>query len=405
MAFLSSPGSTNEVDTSTIQVSTVSIPVSTVSSHDNTDNLSDATVWDILQGSVEVLGSRKTVKVEDTSSKAIVAINGAGFDWSYMADDEVSTNMALMAFSDSEDNKSVYIDTSNEIKKDLDALIIKDWVFDSDEDESEVMVLKSENVQHKLEQANQPRKVSQDPRNNRTNWNEMRTRKLGVSTARQSSSRAAAPVSASRPINTAAPKPLVNVEKPRQNALQKSHSLSRRPFYQQTTLKNRNLNNKINTAKVQDHVSKNSGSYICKRFDYVDPEGIIKHMTGNISYLTDFKEHDGGYVAFGRGAKGGNITDKGTIRIATKDETSRILKSFITKIENLVDKKVKIIRCDNGTEFKNRVMNEFYKVKGINREYSMARTPQQNRVAEERNRTLIEAARTMLADSKLPTTF
>nr|GFD26709.1 putative ribonuclease H-like domain-containing protein [Tanacetum cinerariifolium] len=37
-------------------------------------------------------------------------------------------------------------------------------------------------------------------------------------------------------------------------------------------------------------------------------------MTGNLSYLTDFKEHDGGYVAFGGGAKGGKITGKGTIR-------------------------------------------------------------------------------------------
>nr|GEZ31280.1 ribonuclease H-like domain-containing protein [Tanacetum cinerariifolium] len=46
--------------------------------------------------------SRKTVIVEDTSSKAIVAIDGVGFDWSYMGDDKVPTNMALMAFSDSE---------------------------------------------------------------------------------------------------------------------------------------------------------------------------------------------------------------------------------------------------------------------------------------------------------------
>ncbi|GJX83076.1 putative ribonuclease H-like domain-containing protein [Tanacetum coccineum] len=91
--------------------------------------------------------------------------------------------------------------------------------------------------------------------------------------------------------------------------------------------------------------------------------------------------------------------------LASKDETSSILKSFITEIENLVDKKVKIIRCDNGTEFKNRVMNEFCEKKGIKREFSVARTPQQNGVAERRNRTLIEAARTMLADSKLPTTF
>ncbi|GJS99025.1 putative ribonuclease H-like domain-containing protein [Tanacetum coccineum] len=62
--------------------------------------------------------------------------------------------------------------------------------------------------------------------------------------------------------------------------------------------------------------------------------------------------------------------------LATKDETSGILKSFINSIENLVDHKVKVIR-----------------------------TPQQNGVAERRNRTLIEAARTMLADSKFPTTF
>nr|GEW34857.1 hypothetical protein [Tanacetum cinerariifolium] len=91
--------------------------------------------------------------------------------------------------------------------------------------------------------------------------------------------------------------------------------------------------------------------------------------------------------------------------LATKDETSRIFKSFITEIENLVDKKVKIIRCDNGTKFKNRVMNEFCEEKDIKREYIVARTPKQNRVVERRNMTLIEAARTMLADSKLPTIF
>ncbi|GKE93974.1 putative ribonuclease H-like domain-containing protein, partial [Tanacetum coccineum] len=62
-------------------------------------------------------------------------------------------------------------------------------------------------------------------------------------------------------------------------------------------------------------------------------------------------------------------------------------------------------RCDNGTEFKNREMNEFYGFKGIKGEFSVARTPQQNEVAERENRTLIEAARTMLADSLLPTVF
>ncbi|GKD62056.1 hypothetical protein Tco_1299565, partial [Tanacetum coccineum] len=50
----------------------------------------------------DTAGYDKTVNVGETSSKAMVAIDGAGFDWSYMADDEVPTNMALMDFSNSE---------------------------------------------------------------------------------------------------------------------------------------------------------------------------------------------------------------------------------------------------------------------------------------------------------------
>ncbi|GJT37698.1 putative ribonuclease H-like domain-containing protein [Tanacetum coccineum] len=91
--------------------------------------------------------------------------------------------------------------------------------------------------------------------------------------------------------------------------------------------------------------------------------------------------------------------------LATKDETSGILKTFITGIENQINHKVKIIRCDNGTEFKNNDMNQFCGMKGIKREFSVARTLQQNGVAERKNRTLINTARTMLADSLLPTTL
>ncbi|GJZ84712.1 putative ribonuclease H-like domain-containing protein [Tanacetum coccineum] len=64
--------------------------------------------------------------------------------------------------------------------------------------------------------------------------------------------------------------------------------------------------------------------------------------------------------------------------LATKDETCGILKSFITGVENLIDQRVKVIRCDNGTEFKNKEMNQFCERKGIKREFSVARTPQQN---------------------------
>ncbi|GJS05692.1 hypothetical protein Tco_0322200 [Tanacetum coccineum] len=139
-----------------------------------------------------------------------------------------------------------------------------------------------------------------------------------ISAARQSSSRTAATVSVARPIKTAAPKPFVNVAKTRPNAFHKSHSPFRRPFYQQTTLKNRNLNNKVNAVKVNsvntakgkrvtsvvgeqgidaikskacwvwrpklrvlDHVSKNSRSYMCKQFDYVDLTGGMSPSSDN----------------------------------------------------------------------------------------------------------------------------
>ncbi|GKF74529.1 putative ribonuclease H-like domain-containing protein [Tanacetum coccineum] len=91
--------------------------------------------------------------------------------------------------------------------------------------------------------------------------------------------------------------------------------------------------------------------------------------------------------------------------LRTKDETSGILKDFIRQIENQLNQKVKTIRCDNGTKFKNRDFIEFCGSKGIKREYINARTPQQNGVAKRKNKTLIEAARTMLADSFLPNTL
>nr|GEW77898.1 putative ribonuclease H-like domain-containing protein [Tanacetum cinerariifolium] len=91
--------------------------------------------------------------------------------------------------------------------------------------------------------------------------------------------------------------------------------------------------------------------------------------------------------------------------LAAKDETSSILKIFITCIENQLSLKVKIIRCDNGTEFKNSDLNQLCGMKGIKRKFSVPRSPQQNGIGERKNMTLIEAARTMLADSLLPIPF
>ncbi|KAI3732508.1 hypothetical protein L1987_63713 [Smallanthus sonchifolius] len=91
--------------------------------------------------------------------------------------------------------------------------------------------------------------------------------------------------------------------------------------------------------------------------------------------------------------------------LATKDETPEKIIDFLKRIENICDSKVSIIRSDNGTEFKNKLINSFCVEKGITHQYSAIRTPQQNGVAERKNRTLIEAARTMLVDSKLPIIF
>nr|GEX57087.1 hypothetical protein [Tanacetum cinerariifolium] len=80
----------------------------------------------------------------------------------------------------------------------------------------------------------------------------------------------------------------------------------------------------------------------------------------------------------------------------TSDETKPIFKDFIRQVENQFNHKVKTIKNDNGTEFKNNDLIEFYGLKGIKKEYSNARTPQQNEVSKRKNKTLIEAARTMV---------
>ncbi|GJZ02675.1 ribonuclease H-like domain-containing protein [Tanacetum coccineum] len=272
-----------------------------------------------------------------------------------------------------------------------------------------------------------------------------------------------------RQVNTASSKTTMNHPRPISNAYKKGYSQVTKPFNKSSANKNNIFNKKVNTVRVKDTtardravVSENKGkganavkASACwgnpQQKEYkekgVIDSGCSRHMTGNKCYLTEYEDYDGGFVSFGDGK--GRISGKGKIKTRTLDfdnpatapvsgvtlrserlpyqifgtcallvllvkrnatqslllESSRILKTFITEIENQLDYKVKVIRSDNGTEFKNSVMNQFCEMKGIKREFSVARTPQQNGVAERRNRTLIEAARTMLVDSKLPTTF
>nr|GEX29805.1 ribonuclease H-like domain-containing protein [Tanacetum cinerariifolium] len=99
----------------------------------------------------------------------------------------------------------------------------------------------------------------------------------------------------------------------------------------------------------------------------------------------------------GRHITAGRFNKPAPFTAGTKDETFYILKDFIALIENQLNKKVKAIRCDNGTEFRNAKLIDLYGKKGIKRDYSNARTPQQNKVAERKNRTLIKAGRSMVS--------
>nr|GEW79729.1 putative ribonuclease H-like domain-containing protein [Tanacetum cinerariifolium] len=88
--------------------------------------------------------------------------------------------------------------------------------------------------------------------------------------------------------------------------------------------------------------------------------------------------------------------------LRTKDETPEVIKYFLKKIFVRLQAPVIIVRTDNETEFKNQVLKEYFDNVGITHETSAAKAPQQNGVVERKNRTLVEAARTMLIFSHAP---
>ncbi|GJT75210.1 hypothetical protein Tco_1041935 [Tanacetum coccineum] len=174
LAFLSGHSSTNDVNTANVHVSTGSTPELTRNprSQENRSRNQDS--------------SRRTMNVEETSSKAMLAIDGVGFDWSFMSEEKTPTNFALMAFSDSEGTGQREV---------------------------------------RLVWNNAMRTNHQNFSNSRSNFAPTavltKSGLVPISTARQNSSRTAATVSAARPIKTVAPKPFVNVAKARLNAFQK----------------------------------------------------------------------------------------------------------------------------------------------------------------------------------------
>ncbi|GJY10560.1 putative ribonuclease H-like domain-containing protein [Tanacetum coccineum] len=268
---------------------------------------------------------------EDTSSKAMLAIDGIGFDWSDMAEEQVQTNMALMAFSDSECDDLI-------VKLNQTEFITATYKRGLATVEEQLITYRNNEVLFSEEVTVLKREVAcKDYEINvlKSEFEKVKQEKEGIE---------------------------FKIEK-----FDKASKDLDKLLGSQITDKNDSKENSDNSL-VKEQVSKDTSSFVESSLN-VDKETV---------FLVDKK---------------------------AEDETREILKNFIKEIENLVDKKVKIIKSDNGTEFKNKVMDDFCREKGIKGEYSVARTPQQNGVAKRRNRTLTEATRTMLADSKLSTTF
>nr|GFA91641.1 hypothetical protein [Tanacetum cinerariifolium] len=88
--------------------------------------------------------------------------------------------------------------------------------------------------------------------------------------------------------------------------------------------------------------------------------------------------------------------------LRSKDETPEVLIDFLILVQRGLHAQVRIVRTDKGTEFLNKTLHAYFASEGISHQTSIARTPEQNGVVERQNRTLVEAARTMLSAAKVP---
>ncbi|GJW33355.1 hypothetical protein Tco_0053387 [Tanacetum coccineum] len=266
---------------------------------------------------------------------------GAGFDWSDMAENEIQANMALMAFTDSEDSS-----------------LKSTTVCNRESNNSR------ENTDDSLPQ--QPKTVIET------------SSVVSVNTARPfSTARSVNPV---RPYYTAHPKSTVSCARPKTHIQNQAHSTVQRPFYKSTTLTKRSNNQNINTGRqTVNTVRPNVNTVRARGFNAVKPSacwvwrpikpngaslsnsqlnekgfvdsGCSRHMSGNIAHLSDFKEFDGGYVTFGGGANGGRITGKGTIKTDKLDFEDvyfvKELKFNLFSVSQMCDKKNYVLFTDS----------------------------------------------------------
>nr|GFA81176.1 retrovirus-related Pol polyprotein from transposon TNT 1-94 [Tanacetum cinerariifolium] len=91
--------------------------------------------------------------------------------------------------------------------------------------------------------------------------------------------------------------------------------------------------------------------------------------------------------------------------LRSKDETPEVLIDFLRLVQRGLQAQVRVVRSDKGTEFLNQTLHAYFDAEGIQHQTSVAQTPEQNGVVERQNRTLVEAARTMLSAAKVPLFF
>nr|GFA92814.1 hypothetical protein [Tanacetum cinerariifolium] len=91
--------------------------------------------------------------------------------------------------------------------------------------------------------------------------------------------------------------------------------------------------------------------------------------------------------------------------LRSKDETPKVLIDFLRLVQRGLQAQVRVVRTDQGIEFLNQTLHAYFAAEGIQHQTSVARTPEQNGVVERQNRTLVEAARTMLSAAKVPLFF
>nr|GEY31179.1 putative ribonuclease H-like domain-containing protein [Tanacetum cinerariifolium] len=162
------------------------------------------------------------------------------------------------------------------------------------------------------------------------------------------------PLTAAIPVTTTVLQPHVTRPRPAKTVVTKPHSPPRRNINHKPSLKPSNFPPKVTTIKalmvnVVKGVQGNWGNpqHALKEKGVID-SGCSRHIKGNMSYLFDFEEINGGYVAFGGNPKGGKITGKGKIKTLDFDDVYFVkeLKFNLFSVSQMCDKKNNVLFTD-----------------------------------------------------------